>query len=859
MIPLFSRRKLARAVICFGLLAALASGSVSIAFGQSFATPDVRLSLETNSRFGICTYVPDNWGELHLRLENPGEAPRDVLCTTYFGEKPALQFGRQVWLPAHSRLSISHPALFPKAAELDHDTAKLRTLLIERSSGAEAALNSGSGQLVDERPVLVPPTTRNTGLIAGWEPDAVVPQDVLDLIVAGRVGQGLSNKVTYLTGHFLSADETDLKYLDHIVIAENRLVDDFAALAAVRRWLHGGGRLWILLDRTDPVLLEHLLGDEFQGHVVDRVGLTSVRVDEAPSPTVPDGKQGESATYEEPVEMARVVVAGMKIRNSVEGWPAAAVLEYGEGRVLITALGARGWIKPAPPDPRKPEQRAPNMQSAFVTTSPMEDLSAYILAPRETETLAATTLEPIVREYVSYRIPAWSFIVGAMSALLLALLGLGIWLWRSERLEHFGWSGSLLALVFGVLLTGLGAVNRHRVPETMASVQLAQALDGADDVRSHGTIGVYRAEGSPSPIGAVHGGKLWPDMTAAAGATCRMVTTDLGTFHWEGLPQPAGLQLYPFATSQSFSDRIEARATLDGHGLVGNYVGPAAAGTDAVLATRYGRMGVQLSPDGAFAVLADDVFDPDQYLDASFLGDAQDRRRRLLQELFDNSNFKDALNRPQILMWVKEWQHGFEFGDLSDRQGETLLMLPLDITRPASGTELVIPAPLLGYATCRPPDGSLPAGCWDDDRGEWQERSGSSTTWLTFQVPRDLLPIEPMKAQLEVKVTGSIGRFDVLGMKQQAIVNLGGRNDPAGMLRFEIDDPEVLAVAANGELILGVSAGGATNAEPAGTGDASGSAAMNPTLAATLHAKYWKIESLSLKLWGKTTAQTEEN
>ena len=741
--------------------------------------------------------------------------------------------------------------MFPTADELKNDKANLRSLVIERSSGGESLVNSDTGQLVNDRPVLVVPTVRNTGLVAGWQSTAVVPQDVLDLIVASRVDQGLNNRVTYLAGHFLPDDETDLKYLDHIVLAENRLVDDFAALAAVRRWLHAGGRLWIMLDRTDPLILERLFGDDFQGHVVDRVGLTSVRVDKAPSLTVPEGEPGETTLYDEPVEMARMVISGMRIWNSVDGWPAAATREYGEGRVLITTLGPRGWIKPTPPsDKPKPEERKPNSESAFVPSSPMEDLSAYILAQRELEALPRRAVEPILKEYVSYRVPAWSLIVGTMFVFLTSLLALGVWLWRGEQLEHFGWSGSLLALVFGVLLTGVGLVSRHSVPETIAGVQLAQALSGTDDVRSHGTIGVYRAEGSQSPIEASQGGKLWPDLSLAAGMTCRMVTTDLGVFHWEGLPQPAGLQLYPYATSKSFADRIEARATMDANGIIGKYSGPQATGADAMLATRQGRMGVQLSPDGEFTVGADDVFDKDQYLDASFLGDVQDRRRRILQELFGNRSWKDALDRPQLLLWVNDWKHGFQFGDVPSRQGESLLILPLEFSRPPAGTEVLIPAPLLSFATCRPPDGSLPAGFWDDSRREWQERSAPSSTWLSFQIPRTLLPLHPSKARIEVKVTGPMGRLEILGVKQESVVTLDTVDDPVGTLLFEVDDPEVLTVAENGELKLGINAG--ATAPP-------GTAAVNPMSAASAQAKYWKIESLSLKLWAKTAEATEEN
>ncbi len=185
-----------------------------------------------------------------------------------------------------------------------------------------------------------------------------MPQDVLDLIVANREYQGLSNKVALLADDFLPADETSLNYLDHLILTEDRLVDDLAALTAVRRWLHAGGRLWVMLDQTDPVILERLFGDEFQGAVADRVELSSVRVDQPPSLFVPDSQLGTRSNIENPVEMSRVIVSDMEVWNTVNGWPAAMTRTYGRGRVLITTLGPRGWVKPAPCQSSPPKKKA---------------------------------------------------------------------------------------------------------------------------------------------------------------------------------------------------------------------------------------------------------------------------------------------------------------------------------------------------------------------------------------------------------------------------------------------------------------------------------------------------------------------
>ncbi len=432
------------------ILTFLTTGSIPVVFGQtppnsvkesSGGSSGIRFSLDTNSHVGTYTYVPGQWGELHLRLENSGDAEQNLLCSTYFDKNPAVQYARQVWLPSRSRLQISHPIQFPKAAEDVDRSALVHSLLIEAAPGNEVLVRDDSGLLQHERSLLLTPAARNTGLVVGWKSNDVVSPDLMNLIVANRINQGLDNKVTLLADQFLPPDETGLKYLDHLILAENRLVDDLAALTAVRRWLHAGGRLWIMLDRTDPILLRHLFGDEFHGSVVDRVELTSVRVDKPPSELDPDGEFGNVFDFDDPVDLSRMVVSDMKVRNTVNGWPAAMTMTYGRGRVLITTLGPRGWFTPAPVIPRKAGSPPPKPGSEFAPISPMEDLAAWIFAEREPEALSNEALESFSREFVTYSVPTGTLIIGTMSIFLVLLVLAGILLWRRERLSTLAGSG----------------------------------------------------------------------------------------------------------------------------------------------------------------------------------------------------------------------------------------------------------------------------------------------------------------------------------------------------------------------------------------------------------------------------------
>ena len=411
--------------------------------GQSAA--DLRFQVVWNSRNGSFTYIPEKWGELRLSIENQKNEPRDLLCTTYFGEERNLQFGRRVWVPPHSRLRINHPVLIPKHEDSKGDTINMHSLVVEGNGADEVLVRNETGQFLHDGSMLVSRTARNTGLIVGPNSKDDPSTEVQDLVSACRVSVRLSNKLVILDEPFLSTDEYELNYLDHLVIAENRLLDDFAALAAVRRWMYSGGSLWVMLDRVDPVLLERLLGDEYSGHVIDQVGLTNVRIDRSPTLMDPVGIRGDEVEFEKPVSMTRMAVSDMDVLYTVNNWPAAFTRKYGTGRLLVTTVGPRAWMMLREAYRKRGDNSPPTFE--LVPVKSMKSLVDDAFNVRLPELLPQTLIEPLAREYIGYTIPSWSLVVGTLFGFLLALTVTGFVLLRLQRIEYLGLVGSLLAIV----------------------------------------------------------------------------------------------------------------------------------------------------------------------------------------------------------------------------------------------------------------------------------------------------------------------------------------------------------------------------------------------------------------------------
>ena len=85
----------------------VAPGQEEIGVAETATRSGVQLSLDVNSHAGTYTYVPEEWGDLHLRLENGSKSAKDLLCTTFFEQDPGVQFGRQVWLPPTGNAPVS--------------------------------------------------------------------------------------------------------------------------------------------------------------------------------------------------------------------------------------------------------------------------------------------------------------------------------------------------------------------------------------------------------------------------------------------------------------------------------------------------------------------------------------------------------------------------------------------------------------------------------------------------------------------------------------------------------------------------------------------------------------------------------
>jgi hypothetical protein len=840
--------------LILAVIVCLWSGADRTAAAQEpIARSKVGFGVASTGPGGLYAFVPNRWGVMRVDVVNRLEKELEVLSATYFDAEPTLQFARKIWLPPRSKMQSWHPAKVPNAKR-EEKTTGFHSLVREAEDDNQVLIRADSGEMqhagflsLNHEPV--------TGVIENVEGgDQREAIDTVELVSTCRLKQSLGRKVTAVTDLiFVTADE-GLQPLDQLVICDNRPMRDAAAIAAIRRWVNAGGRLWVFLDQVDPKLLNMVLGDDFQCDVVDRVSLNTVNI--LPGPAGPRGSHSETF-FEKPVDLVRTIVTDVDVVFTVDGWPAAFWKNCSKGRVLVTTLGPRGWMLPRPDESkteasggRRDRQVAtksvpfdPERQpTGHIPNDPMGFLCMDLWAEQKVAPISVEAIEPIVQQYVGYAIPSRLLIVGLLAGFCGLLAVAGAALWRMGKMEWLGAIGPVLAIFVSLILVGIGQQQRYSIPRTTANMQFIQMIKGTDDYLAEGQLGMFNPEPGEAIIRGHNGGRILPEMAGTEGTTRRMIWTDLGNWQWHHLPATAGSTDASFSISNTLSERIRATATFGPDGLTGVVQSGGRRAEDVLIATNTGRIGVSMQADNTFTARTADVLSSGEFLTADLLTDEQNRRRYLLEHLLANPKRRDFPGTPTLYFWTDPWDLGFEFAADSKPLGAALVGVPLEFQRPAAGTEVSIAAPLLPFDSVIGPDNVLPTGMWDRLNRTWADRQSPGATWLRFRVPSVLVPSQTLKGRLVVSVTGPIGKLEIAAMRQGKLVTLKTWIDPVGTVEYEIDDPEALVMSESGGVLLRVSGGDASRPELTETKTSDG-----------VKVNYWRIESLAFDLKVKTT------
>src|SRR5207248_7481923 len=152
------------------------------------------------------------------------------------------------------------------------------------------------------------------------------------------------------------------------------------------------------------------------------------------------------------------------------------VKDVSRGRVVFTALAARGWFRDRTPTDPKP--RYAEFPKLPVPLEPFEFLAAELHPGPDRPPLPTDDLRAAAVGEIGYSVTGRTTVVAVFGGLFAALAVAAVVLGRRGRGEHLGWVGPGLAPGAAGVFIALGHGSRHAVPPTVADAQVVEPVPG---------------------------------------------------------------------------------------------------------------------------------------------------------------------------------------------------------------------------------------------------------------------------------------------------------------------------------------------------------------------------------------------
>jgi hypothetical protein len=767
---------------------------------------------------GVRSSATDSWGTYDFELTNLTAIDRRARVLVRFEARPDVLYGRDVWVPAESEIKswlLVGPAVLKDAENM----CSIEVLLYDRTDGTDRLILPPGERLIRSRPV--PHRLREpfTAILLDEEPPEELTfgrlpepdsrnEEAIRLARTFRLSRRLSEFVQTINARLLPSTPEAYDGIDHFVLASNRIGKDPAGMKTLRHWLERGGKVWVMLDLLNVDVLAPLLGDALDFQVVDRVRLTNFRFDHR-STGQRLGTDMPLQRHDQAIEFARVLLpAGEQTRYTVNGWPAYFTRTVGRGKVVFTTLGPRAWYEERKPN--EPPAPFMNYPRSPKPTDPLGDMalelqstpSQFVKSGRSASPQDAVPVEafaPMLTEEIGYSVVGRGTVLLIFASFLLGALVVGLTLRNARRPELLGWLGPLGALAASGVFLFLGESSRRAVPPSVAVVQVVDAVSGEEEAAIHGALAVYRPDSGPAEMKAQRGGFFELNMEGLQGQIHRLILTDMDAWHWENVALPAGVRFAPFRTAVPSGEPLSAHARFGPEGLEGKLTsGRFQDLSDALLITASDRnLAVRMRPDGAFEVKSADILPQGQYLREAVLSDQQQHRQDIYRKMLQRSRPEYLQGRNVLLAWCKPTELRFDFVADARTTGSALLIVPLQLERPAPGKRISVPAALIPYQRMLNNMATRPVFTMHEP----------IDMLLRFQLPRDILPFTVERARLSARLVAPARRVTLAGRDEGKLVELHQVESPLDPIRVDITDPRLLHLDPDGGLYVNVAIG----------------------------------------------------
>ncbi|MCC6681353.1 MAG: hypothetical protein IT445_10680 [Phycisphaeraceae bacterium] len=768
------------------------------AAGQEAPTPSIQIA---NRASGLKYYETGQWGVVCNLVDNPRSSEAQLLLAVGFQHEGKMEFCNRLWLPPQSRRLIYTP-LFATDADKQARTLGVESRLIEMIDGRERAAPPRRGTLLKHEAGF------NSAILADSEAD-----EAGELLMLLRQSASLNTTSATLSPADAPPMAAAYGALNALLIARHTLDLDPLRLDALRQWLLNGGRVWIMLDRSDLKWPAALLGEDWDVAVVDQVELTDFTL---------DGVNLQRAQHlDYPVKFLRILAPGFTVTHRINGYPAAMQKQIGQGQLLITTLEARGWLD---------EQHG--------ITDALQGLDWFVR--RDTERSRGTVdpqqaIKGYVREQIAYQILGRTPVLSVLTALAMVILSMGFWLSRSGKLEYLGAISAGGAVMASLVLVWTGMAKQSSTPTTLASTQLVQVSARQPYEQISGLASIYTAPADSSRAGIIElnqGGVAMPDLAAQGTGLLRMVWTDPDHVRFENLQMPSGAAISMRVNNtiaQPAAPRVLIR--FDEKGVTGQLPWDDASSTlDPLIATPTGNMAIRMDNGQRFTAGEQDILEPGQFIASAMLNQEQMARQEVYRQLLSGTSFPD---QPSLLVWRRtDSLQGVSYTVETVNRHESLWVIPLRYEKPTSGRRVTIPAPLLAMSSYRGEvaDETSPAHIYNADTRQWVADLHEPTLVLMrFEVPPALLPLDIESAKLTLDLRAPGRGYEIVTLDAGQLHRSHAGDNPLGRVVVELKGDEAPRLQSDGSVIVGIQVGAFSN---------------------TSKSRGWTIEQMSLSVSG---------
>ena len=754
-------------------------------------------------------YERGKWSVVAVNASNGSEEEADGALSLFLEKDSRTQFTRRFWLPPHSSrktwLPIRTPNDFPVEQKILHASV-LR--VVETDDGLVLSHAKGE-QLISESILPLDPIELHTGAIFGQalpghpyttsQPD----DEAYETIVAARMLYNGERKILSLDGQFSPPYPEAYDALDQLVVCSDRFATDSGGLAAMRSWIARGGRAWIMLDLVDMDAIRALLGNATPCDIVDRVELTEFTIETPNSATV-RAEPSEEWSAEVPVEFVRVMTDSVRVYSSIDGWPAAFSIPFGNGDVVITTLAARGWryqfdefdesIDPTRPT-SGPTQALRNLASEFNQQSGAQT------------PLSDALIKEVLSEQLGYRVPSRNVAALILGLNCIVILVVGVWMARREQLERIMWVVPTATLSSALVLVTIGSANTSSVPATSSILRLANVSSETNEVHSEAIAAFYSPDTVELSLEVDPSGVVLPELQDLTGVAKRAIWDDTGHGRWEQVDVASGSVRFATAReNRNLQHPLRARATFGPSGLEGGIVGVGQIGTptDAIAAAPPApHSTVTIDATGAFRIGANDILSQTEFLSGAILTDEQQRRQTIYRHILAPREGIVYPQRPTLFVWGDSHSFGLTTPDSFRQSGSTLFAIPFDIGRTLPKQRFFVPSSFIRMSNAAAGHGA--SASYNPRTGRWMKDVTSPTTsFFRFVLPRAVTPCNVESVAIILKIHAPSRTVELTGLRNHQQVTIETLESPSGTYTFPINDSQLLELNEEGALHFGI-------------------------------------------------------